>query len=315
MSNQQWILGSDCTQNVLKLWDSFQRKRVLEFQKLGFEAKHYHPWSWIVSERPDLSGLLNFKKRNEGHLLISETEELRLVDDAMADADGLSMGRASRDIRTTILFNIDEKFPAASKLVSDAVKLQALVTPWINQVFQKMIWGIIPLYHEQDGQPWRRGFSSMDCPGLIFTSFLERVSTLSTTARAQMTVDLAHELGHHVLMIYQCADRIIDGDLAAPVYSSVRRTFRPAIMSFHAAFAMAYMMNTCVSIAESSEASPAEREYARLSLRDFEKHQLACLQELKVKCAFTLLGHRMMREMQHQLDVVTVINQKAVSGC
>ncbi|RYZ46272.1 MAG: methyltransferase domain-containing protein [Sphingobacteriales bacterium] len=48
-------------------------------------------------------------------------------------------------------------------------------------------------------------------------------------------------MGHQALIVYQQSDAIISGDLEREVYSVIRRVKRPAILSFHAAVALAFM--------------------------------------------------------------------------
>lgn len=58
----------------------------------------------------------------------------------------------------------------------------------------------------------------------------------------ELSINLAHEMGHQALMVLQAADRIVAGDLGMPIFSGVRKTNRPAIQSFHAMIALSFMV-------------------------------------------------------------------------
>lgn len=64
----------------------------------------------------------------------------------------------------------------------------------------------------------------------------------SPHAHLELILNIVHELGHQSLMIYQDSDEIIYNGLNVEVYSSIRKTSRPAIMSFHALVAVYYML-------------------------------------------------------------------------
>jgi hypothetical protein len=57
-----------------------------------------------------------------------------------------------------------------------------------------------------------------------------------------VALNLAHEVAHQVLQVYQASDSLIEeASLRAPVFSVIRRAHRPAILSFHAVLAAVFM--------------------------------------------------------------------------
>ena len=72
--------------------------------------------------------------------------------------------------------------------------------------------------------------------------------------RLQLAVNIAHELGHQCLYIYQTADPIIAHGLDTPVFSYIRKANRPAIQ---ATVALAFMVRFLTQITPDAE----DREY------------------------------------------------------
>ncbi|MGE3682678.1 MAG: HEXXH motif-containing putative peptide modification protein [Bdellovibrionales bacterium] len=108
-----------------------------------------------------------------------------------------------------------------------------------NERFENLVKMIVPL--RTIGRKARIGgvgFSTELAKGAVFLS----VPRIEDFAAEELSINLAHEMGHQALGIFQAGDRIVAGDLGTPVYSAVRRTMRPAIHSFHAMVALAYMV-------------------------------------------------------------------------
>lgn len=108
-----------------------------------------------------------------------------------------------------------------------------------DERFAALVRMIVPL--KTIGKNVRRGgvgFSSEYAKGAIFLS----IPRQAEHADVELSINLAHEMGHQALMVYQASDQIIEGNLGLPVYSGVRKTNRPAIQSFHAMIALAFMV-------------------------------------------------------------------------
>ena len=90
------------------------------------------------------------------------------------------------------------------------------------------------------------GRSSHWLKGGVFLSLPENFET----RRINLALNVVHELGHQVLMVLQDCDDILV-DINEPIYSSIRKERRPAIMSYHALVATYYMLFFCMHISRS----------------------------------------------------------------
>jgi len=101
---------------------------------------------------------------------------------------------------------------------------------------------IIPITGTNKGGPPLRangsGLTTHNYRGGVFISPAIR----SHVSDLENVLNLVHELGHTCLNVYlSCDEIILDSDKLKPVYSVVRKCYRPALMSFHALVATAYM--------------------------------------------------------------------------
>ena len=111
--------------------------------------------------------------------------------------------------------------------------------PLLKRTFHSLIEHIVPLASKK-GETTKSGAgsSTLLARGAIFLA-IPKIGELSTI---KLALNMAHELGHQSLMVYQTSDRIIKNDLSTPVYSYIRKEPRPIIQSFHASFALAFMV-------------------------------------------------------------------------
>jgi len=128
---------------------------------------------------------------------------------------------------------------SSDKLLEGAVDIIKSQGNDISNIFENTVRHIVPLETAKgDFQNIGIGFSSHLAKGAIFLNspFLNENSAL------QLAINIAHETGHQALYIYQTADPIIENGIDTPVYSYVRKIDRPAIQSFHASVALAFMV-------------------------------------------------------------------------
>jgi hypothetical protein len=130
------------------------------------------------------------------------------------------------------------KFISANDLVN-------LWFPWQKRVFDAVVRGIIPICNNLSRRQNGDGFSDRHYIGYLFVS----VEDTSQFPDIDLNVSFAHELAHQVLMIYEYGQDIMD-DYQKLVYSSIRKTQRPAVGSFHATVALAYMLSTVAALLE-----------------------------------------------------------------
>ena len=294
----KWILDG-CEDSVLRLWNRYQHLTVGKNSEVA-------PSSSFSAERLVSLGVDQaFSRRlsnNERLAVLQSQRILEQIEQFMKDEQGKSLQKIiAYDINSRVLTDIELRFSDAGQLVEDALAVLGDRNPWISNLLSKMMCWIIPIYHEKNGRPFRRGFSHIDYLGVLFTTFIERRNQAPALRKLILAVDIAHELGHQVLMLYQLSDKIILSPLDAPVYSSVRKATRPAILSLHACIAAAYMMEVCASTLAAPMASALEREFAKNSIYELSYHQEVGLNSLEKACQFSIIGNRIMMELKNQM--------------
>lgn len=151
--------------------------------------------------------------------------------------------------------------------------------------------------------PTRRdgsGFSNHHVRGAVFLS----LPMNSDTSRFELALNLVHECGHQALMIYQCSDDILLEDLRTPVYSIIRKTERPAILSFHAAIATAFMLEWLSEAMHSiSHLVPEELALLRFQML---KQDLELSLSSFVGRRFTPFGQIMLEELRSLAQRATI---------
>jgi HEXXH motif-containing protein len=110
-----------------------------------------------------------------------------------------------------------------------------------NELFSSSLRSVVPLGEIPESPCLRKngsGFSAHWLKGAVFLSLPQE----HPFPHLELAINLVHEMGHQALMFYQDADPIIEKtDFDRPVYSMIRKTFRPAIMSLHALVAIYFM--------------------------------------------------------------------------
>lgn len=116
----------------------------------------------------------------------------------------------------------------------------------ISGLFAEVIKHVVPINISQLKRHTAGiGFSTHLAKGSIFLSVPNK--------KLELAINIAHELGHQCLYIYQTANPIIAQGLDAPVFSYVRKTNRPAIQAFHAIVALAFMVRFLTQITPDTE--------------------------------------------------------------
>ena len=302
---QDWILGPGCNHPLGRLWNSFQLKLLGKANDSSSKARfsEFRLKSLGPTESEISQCLFDFEQIN----VVTNPGLLKSIEARFKDKDGRSLqGLLTADINSRVLVDVESEFPEAPVLISEAIALLDSLVPWTGKLMKTMISWVIPIYHEKYNRPFRRGFSHLDYLGTIFTTFVERKQQSEELRRSVLAVDLAHELGHQALMLYQLTDRILLTPLEAPVYSSVRRTERPAIFALHACVAAAYMIETCVAIERSPITSKIERDFSRNSISELVPHQRVGLESLRKSAKFTQIGQLILEDLERQLHEIRV---------
>lgn len=220
---ESWFFGESGFNKIKELNDSL-RKKTLEYSSSRIQSNfsHYSPWMSHIEKLKELSPLFTRKD-----LILFHGEDLKLLEAEYLQSDLeklLTFGRLPENEEYLLNHAIQE--------------LQETQTD-IAKIFDELILHVVPMNTEKGNfQKIGNGFSTHRAKGALFIS----VPQLGTDSLLQLKINLAHELGHQSLFVYQSADPIIKEGLDAPVYSYVRQTERPAIQAFHATVALGFMV-------------------------------------------------------------------------
>jgi HEXXH motif-containing protein len=168
-----------------------------------------------------------------------------------------------------------------------ALAIIARTAGTVSDLYSRTVDYVVPL-----GGGRNRGFSTHLARGAIFRSLPAESDAWD------VAIDLIHEVGHQVLMTWQSVDPILSSPHDAPVFSEIRRADRPAIQSFHAAVALAFMRFLELRHPdEPGMRAAAARRGASYSGSLSLSLELA-LKVVREACAVTDLGRRMIGEME-----------------
>lgn len=264
----RWLTGTRGAERIVKLSAELNRKNLERARaSSACELSIYRPWM-SSHDRLALFAPSDFAKAvsANGARIITDEGFLRFLNEAFASSSELHLGFLGIAEANGLCVEIEDRPRVAriGRMVPDALA-------WIREVDEsfaarvdELIKEVIPLGMRAPltaRSPLGRGVSSHFYRGGILVDLPE----IGEHLEVELAVNLAHELGHQALMIYQNADPIIDGDLRAPVYSAIRRETRPAIKSFHAIVALAYMKEFTTEALRSAH-TPEDRR-PRLTLR------------------------------------------------
>jgi hypothetical protein len=274
LNTSSWLLGPEVGPRLAAL-----RLRYGELAHgTADKSAGAHSWTALNSaEKDDLSPLL--PSANDLELLANTIA----APNAEAPLDRLGIKEPG-----VILHNRwPQVTPALAARVAVALSTLFTAAPVLLPVWQAIVVHVIPLLVTSPTPSRRFGFSSHHLKGYIFLSFAPpKTAADSATEAGADAVALAHELGHQVLMTYQVADPIIASNPDAPVYSAIRGTFRPAILAFHGAMALAYMTHVAERL------GIAAAKYYRDGLR------LTLIGLRAARCQYTELGALLASELE-----------------
>lgn len=143
------------------------------------------------------------------------------------------------------------------------------------------------------------GVSMLYARGAVFLS----IPDADEHKGLRLAINMAHEIGHQSLFNYQLSDKILNSDQLTPMYSVVRKTERPAIMSFHALTAVSFMIEFLNDLIRSSSLNSTELTFAKDVISKFKKDLRVGINVFS-KANFTLLGKRMLSEFNELAEAV-----------
>ena len=266
----EWFFGQAGVSKLKELGNAFKTKSVqLVNSVLNTDYKIYSPWMSNLAHLHDLSSLFEIDDCILQDRSCSEKLEQRyLTNDSDKELSLGNMSAQELDLLYKALGTVQEGNTDIAVLFSEVVKH---IVP-INTA---------KLKDSNNGM----GFSTHLAKGSIFLSVPSR--------KLQLATNIAHELGHQCLYIYQTADQIIAQGLDAPVFSYVRKTYRPAIQSFHATVALAFMVRFLSQVVPDRK----EKDYYQQVLQRLRSDFKRSLDEYD-SVVFTELGQVLYEDMR-----------------
>ena len=292
---QSWLFDSSLGGPPQLMWRAYKEQYLGRYGQ--YQHLHYH----TLAGRRLGCGDLNDVAIGEPRLL-TEKSALECMQNRFKDGQGRPLQRLfGEDLNSEVMESVMTTAPSAVYLLKNALGLIRDSDSDLYKLLCDLVTRIVPIYHEKFGGPFRRGFTHSHHLGAIFMTFQEREDYKCDLAGTTLAVDLCHELGHHILMVYQASDPILESDPSTPVYSAVRRTKRAAIMAFHACFATSFMMRSCDRLVELGVLTEYSEAYLRNSLLQFIESQQQAFDSLDRSVKYTKVGQCLREQMGQQL--------------
>lgn len=254
-------------------------------ERTSVDVVSYSPWMCFSSMGVDVPHELVTEQSGVRGELVSNSRALEAMR-SFLQSDGA-------DAIRSLPGNKEDWLPARSQSqqVFDSAKgLIHKLSPSLNRIYEEMVDIVIPL-----GGGKNRGFSTHLARGAIFRSLP------NDDNQCDVAYDLAHELGHQVLMAWQSVDPILSSDPEAPVFSQIRRRNRPAIQSLHATVALAFMQRLQMdSVGDKGMQEAAEKRGANYTESLTRSLVLATEASLD-NCEFTKVGQQLFSEIRTHL--------------
>ncbi|MCP3930859.1 MAG: hypothetical protein GY909_17440 [Oligoflexia bacterium] len=284
----QWITGTTGTKRITLLNEKFESvclARISNEKSANFSV--YTPFMSLGEGRENLPSLL----LEERTLLVKDNEYLQYL-------RAFYTPPANRliDNRNTVEFGFEKK---KEDIFNSALELFNSSNSFVVNVFSSIVRNIIPMKTiESEVRKEGVGNSNRESIGALYLS-----APSAEPRHLQLAINVAHEVGHQALMLYQTSDSIIHpSELTKNVYSAVRRTDRPAIQSFHALVALVYMYDFVDSI-ELGKLSDFEKgfvETQKLKYKTWLKDNISDFKEIN----FTDIGKMIYDELFDYIESI-----------
>lgn len=161
----------------------------------------------------------------------------------------------------------------------------------LSDLTQSAVNCYVPLEKVSDAIELRENGSGKSAHWLKGTLFLS-LPMENEYSDYELALNIVHELGHQVLMVYQDSDPLLK-NIAEPIFSSVRKTNRPAIMSLHGLVAVYFMLFFLKSLKnQDEEINKYTLEKTKILYTDFVQGAFALR-----NCEFTPAGLLLFDEM------------------
>lgn len=287
------LLSEEAFKNIKNLNEVVNLKDLYSLNNnTGKKYSKYHPWmsSWF---QVNIKNNLDFFETLDSKELV-EKDELKLVKlNKLLAVDGISFKLInSMSLNNEGICSTREEIESFESLLNESLALiernHSLLGKYTRVLISKFILRVEKIESPTKTRLNGTGLSSHFYRGGVFLSH-PRVESLE---KIDLAVNIIHELGHHVLMIYQRFDSIIKGDLFSDSYSAVRKTIRPSILSIHALVASYFMIIFIKRLLEKSQLSQVEIDHldSYLGSLVFEaRKSISCVSHLNLTSLGTLI--------------------------
>jgi|SRR6185312_792391 len=245
----------------------------------------------IISRNPSSLSIFTAENRS---LLLSKSECNFLYKKTFL-SENYPFGLINKVVKTGVVETNENRIHHFNRTVEKSLAVIKNI-PAFHDLLKNCIRCVIPLGEASQISQMRKdgsGFSAHWLKGAIFLSLPQE----HPFPELELAINLVHELGHQVLMFFQDADALIEKDFAKPIYSAIRKTSRPAIMSLHALVAI-HFMNYFINELLRFDSSLNDQQKSYLLNK---KRQLSC--DFATGCFalkgvdFTPIGAEIMLEM------------------
>jgi hypothetical protein len=254
--------------------------------KFSLGSASYSPWmcAYPMSDRKPPEVLLNTPVATPGDLVCDQSylaaarefirTDLRMIE------NGLNQNYDDWLPELEVSTENQARFSAGKDMMLSSTRILA-------KLYRELVDFVLPL-----GGDRNRGYSMMMARGAI-------VRTLPASEdEYDVAIDLAHELGHQCFYLWQSADPIMTTDQFLPVFSEIRKAFRPAFQSFHAAVALAFMLTFVQSRPDDKRCQEAAKRRGKKYRGTLDESLGLAIYSLRTYCQFTPIGERIIQEME-----------------
>lgn len=238
-----FLFGASAYANLDKLSKKLEDQALLKSSiKLSASFHRYSLWmSNYDNKRRFFVAQSVFDKLSSGDL-VPRNKDLEVLHSALLDENGGFKYLDPEDTIRTLHPLPDLKYRIFSEVTASAIDTISHVHPSLSRLFDRLIGAVIPVTpingDWRDLREYGTGLSTHALRGALFMSL-----PYSSPILFEHTLNLVHELGHQVLMTYQCCDPLFpSGCEYIESFSVIRRTTRPAAKSLHALVATAFMV-------------------------------------------------------------------------
>lgn len=283
------LFGNETGPELFKLNARLRHATLEEYNTMGSDKESYYsPWLCLAPlyhSQTIPRSLLRQPALERGQL-VTDREYLAAAREFMQPRLGFTQNGIFNQEHIDWI-PITEIAPWQEKLFDEGRTILLRSTPNFTRMYFELVDFVLPLSGSRN-----RGFSSHLARGIIFRAIPEDAD------KYDIAIDLAHELGHHGLMVLQSIDQIISSDPMRPVYSQIRRTLRPAIQTFHAAAALAFMLMLVKAMPNDDACQLAGERRGQKYTNSLDRSLQLSIDTLRLNCNFTPLGELLMAEME-----------------